>query len=183
MILMVYWKLLQQWLLIIFIWDIFYHHRGSSIMLNIMEVNYKIFTLLYCHWSFVSRCSNFRVIKLVKLIVIHHLWWSWSQLGRCAQRKCVWSVICLLSYYSHTWSHNFLIKTLTSIWFSFFRWLVTFSFIRFFTFRVVYVDIDVSILHENNLFIKIAFARQSSLSFLINWFLSFWGLYVFGFRF
>lgn len=113
-----------------------------------------------------------RVIAVPVIVV--HLWRSRSECWRCGLigwEDSVWGVIGFLSYHTDTILHKFIRSAVLLIEFLVVpaRWS-TFRRIGFLSSWIINININVVVLHDNNLLVEIGHARKGSPSL---WSLSF----------
>lgn len=143
----------------VFVRNVFNHHSCSSIQFDILILNNESFALLEAHWLSISH--NFPLWlakKLVVLIIFIELWWTRGQIWRSWVLIGYWeSIRCAVSLFSDNLQAHFH----KLILYSFFRlgllrilrW-VTFLRVWFLPSWIIYIDINIIVLHDDNSLIK-----------------------------
>lgn len=90
------------------------------------------------------------------------------------QGHCIRSMISIFSNHFHTRIYNILIVLWALFWFLFIWGFLTSCVVRFFALRVINVNVNIIILHENNLLIEITFAWKCSTTIPSKCLLTFW---------
>lgn len=159
----------------VFVWNIFYHYCCASIKTDVLKINCKPFTLLYCDRLSISHWFFLRSIQILPIIEITSLWRSRRKWLGCHtiswKRNSIWCVISLFCNNSYTILQKLVLSLVFMVWFFLISILLLASWrIRFPSSWIINIYINVVILHNNNLLVEVACPRNCSTS--LNWLLT-----------